>query len=310
YFPFLKGERREERGERRDKGFEREEMMGILTRNSEHETRNLEPETWNAERETRNAKPLVLIVEDNSDLRHYIRGILDSDYRILEAGNGRQGLTIALEHIPDLVLTDVMMPEMDGFELSRKLKSDGRTSHIPIILLTARAGIESKIEGLETGADDFLTKPFDQEELQVRVKNLIQQRRKLKERYLRAAGASLYKLTETPTAELLTMDEQFLRRVKHVVENRLSDADFSVDEMASEVHLSRVQLHRKLKALIDMPASDYIRTLRLNRAAELIAHKTANIAEIAYDVGFTNPSHFSEAFKKQFGILPSEYGKS
>jgi len=285
-------------------------MMGILTRNSEHETRNLEPETWNAERETRNAKPLVLIVEDNSDLRHYIRGILDSDYRILEAGNGRQGLTIALEHIPDLVLTDVMMPEMDGFELSRKLKSDGRTSHIPIILLTARAGIESKIEGLETGADDFLTKPFDQEELQVRVKNLIQQRRKLKERYLRAAGASLYKLTETPTAELLTMDEQFLRRVKHVVENRLSDADFSVDEMASEVHLSRVQLHRKLKALIDMPASDYIRTLRLNRAAELIAHKTANIAEIAYDVGFTNPSHFSEAFKKQFGILPSEYGKS
>jgi signal transduction histidine kinase/DNA-binding response OmpR family regulator len=290
--PLLRGERREERGERRDRGESELVGMDATSLNIEHRALNIE------HRQPTTDNPLLLIVEDNPDLRLYIRGILEKDYQVMEAGSGRQGLEKALEHIPDLVLTDVMMPEMDGYELSRKLKSDERTSHIPVIILTARAGMESKIEGLETGADDFLTKPFDPEELQVRIKNLISQRRRLRERYLKTAGASLFKATETPAAELLSMDEQFLRRVKHMVENRLSDADFSVDELASAVHLSRVQLHRKLKALIDIPASDYIRTLRLNKAAELLEHKTANIAEIAYDVGFTNPGHFSEAFKK------------
>ncbi len=293
-----------ERG-RRGQGVKGGEVQPT-TDNQKPATYNLQPET-DQEPETRNPKPLVLIVEDNPDLRLYIRGILGPDYLMLEAGNGKRGLEKALEHIPDLVLTDVMMPEMDGFELSRRLKTDERTSHIPVIILTAKAGMESKIEGLETGADDFITKPFDPEELQVRIKNLISQRRRLRERYLTTAGASLFRAAETPAAELLSMDEQFLRRVKHIVENRLSDSAFSVDELASAVHLSRVQLHRKLKALIDLPASDYIRALRLNKAAELLEHKTANIAEIAYDVGFTNPGHFSEAFRKQFEVLPSEF---
>jgi signal transduction histidine kinase/ligand-binding sensor domain-containing protein/DNA-binding response OmpR family regulator len=251
--------------------------------------------------------PLLLIVEDNADLRLYIRGFLEQDYEVIEAQDGEQGLARAIEYIPDLVLTDVMMPKMDGYELSRKLKGDERTSHIPVILLTARASMESKIEGLETGADDFLTKPFDPPELMVRIKNLILQRRRLKDRYLKASGAGLFVVTETGAGELLSVDEQFLRKVKKTVEKHLADSTFSVDTFASEMNLSRVQLHRKLKALIDLPASDYIRTLRLNKAAELIAHKTANIASIAYDVGFTNPSHFSEAFRKQFGVVPSKY---
>jgi DNA-binding response OmpR family regulator len=301
YLPILRGGRREEKGERRDRGVGQGELVGNWQLAVGSEKSNIK------HRQLTIDNPIVLIVEDNTDLRLYIRGILDKDYQVIEAGDGKQGLEKAVEHIPDLVLSDVMMPVMDGYELSRKLKNDERTSHIPVILLTARAGMENKIEGLETGADDFLTKPFDPEELQVRIRNLIEQRRKLKERYLKASGAGRFMVSEIPAGELLSMDEQFLRKVKRVVENHLADSGFSVDELASEVYLSRVQLHRKLKALIDMPASDYIRTLRLNRAAELIAHKTANIAEIAYDLGFANPGHFSEAFRKQFGVLPSEF---
>jgi len=251
--------------------------------------------------------PIILIVEDNSDLRLYIRGYLDQTYRVIEASDGKIGLEQAIENIPDLIISDVMMPEMDGFELSAKLKNDERTSHIPVILLTARASMESKIEGLETGADDFLTKPFDPQELLVRIRNLIDQRQKLKDIYVKESGAGRFLVSEKPAGELLSMDEQFLRKVKRIVENHISESAFGVEDFAFEVNLSRVQLHRKLKALIDLSASDYIRTLRLNKAAELIAHKTANIAEIAYDVGFTNPSHFSESFKKHFGVLPSEF---
>jgi DNA-binding response OmpR family regulator len=265
------------------------------------------PETWNLEPETVGDKPLVLIVEDNADLRLYIRGYLDEVYTVIEAKDGKQGLERAIKHVPDLIISDVMMPQMDGFELSGKLKSDERTSHIPVILLTARASTESKMEGLETGADDFLTKPFDPPELLVRVKNLIDQRKKLKEKYIRESGAGRFVVETKPSGDLLSMDDQFLKKVKTIVEKNLADSNFSVEEFASKMNLSRVQLHRKLKALIEMSASDYIRTLRLNKAAEMIAHKTANIAEIAYDVGFTNPSHFSESFKKQFGKLPSEF---
>ncbi len=243
---FLRGERREEIGERRDSWVGWEEEVLSEMKYDKYETGNAEAEAQNAERGTRNAEPLLLIVEDNADLRLYIRGFLDREYQIIEAVDGQQGLERAIEHIPDLVLTDVMMPRMDGYELSRKLKSDERTSHIPIILLTARASMGSKIEGLETGADDFLTKPFDPVELQVRIKNLIEQRRKIKERFFKASGAGMFLISEKPAGELLSMDEQFLRKVKRVVENHLADSDFSVDDFASEVHLSRVQLHRKI----------------------------------------------------------------
>ena len=250
-------------------------------------------------------RPVLLVVEDNADLRVYIRGYLDESYQVVEAINGKDGLDKAIMHIPDLVISDVMMPEMNGYELCKNLKTDERISHIPVILLTARASMESRIEGLETGADDFITKPFDHEELQVRIKNLIQQRRKLKEIILMNIGS----VNQLSVSGVSSMEQMFLKKAVKVVENYISDSEFSVELFAKKMLMSRVQLHRKLKALVEQTASEFIRTIRLNKAAFLLKEKSGNIAEIAYDVGFTNPSYFSECFRAQFGKLPSEYTK-
>ncbi len=184
-----------------------------------------------------------------------------------------------------------------------RLKTDERTNHIPVILLTAKAGMEDKLEGLETGADDFLTKPFDPDELQVRIRNLIQQRRNLRNQFIEEFNQS-HGLQEKVE---LSMDKKFIHKAKKVVEEYLSDPDFSVEFFGQEMALSRSQLHRKLSALLNQSPSDFIRTIRLNRAAVLLASKSANVSEIAYDVGFSNPSYFTECFRKQFGKLPSEY---
>ena len=248
-------------------------------------------------------KPLLLIVEDNDDLRSYVRSCLTNDYQITEAIDGDVGLQKAIEKIPDLVISDVMMPKMDGMELCRRLKTDERTSHIPIILLTAKAAMEDKLEGLETGADDFLTKPFDPDELLVRIRNLIQLRRKLKEIILKNIGS----VNQLTISGITSMDQKFLKKAVEVVEKFISDDKFTVELFGKEMAMSRVQLHRKLTALVEQSASEFIRTIRLNRAAILLKEKSGNIAEIAYDVGFNNPSYFSECFRKQFGKLPSEY---
>jgi DNA-binding response OmpR family regulator len=254
---------------------------------------------------------LLLIVEDNTDLRLYIRGILDKDYQVMEAGDGRQGLERALEHVPDLVLTDVMMPEMDGYELSRKLKSDERTSHIPVILLTPRASMESKVEGLETGADDFITKPFDPHELQVRIQNLITQRKKLKESYLNELGLpDLAVKGKVNEGKLVSLDQRFLLKARTVVEEHLADEKFDIEQFSDEMNLSRTQVHRKLRALINQSATEFIRTVRLNYSRMLLSHKTGNISEIALEVGFSNPGYFSECFRKQFGLTPSAFVNS
>jgi DNA-binding response OmpR family regulator len=304
----LRGERREEKGERRDRGVGQEEEVFGGIKFDEYETRNPKSETRGAEPETRNAEPLLLIVEDNPDLRLYLRGILGEDYRILEAGSGRQGLEKALEHMPDLVLTDVMMPEMDGYELSRQLKSDERTCHIPVILLTARAGTESRIEGLETGADDFITKPFDPQELLTRIRNLIDQRRKLQERFIKLLSKfGIEHLMEIETGEMTSMDQKFMQRIIQTVEQSLSDPEFDTDKLSSSVSLSRMQMHRKLVALTGQTPGRFIRTLRLNRAAEMLRSKTGTVTQIAYDVGFNNLSYFARCFQQQFGVLPSEY---
>ncbi len=253
--------------------------------------------------ETGNAKPLLLIVEDNNDLRSYIRSYLTDDYRISEAIDGEMGLEKSIQKIPDLVISDVMMPKMDGYQLSKQLKTDERTSHIPVILLTAKAAREDKLEGLETGADDFLTKPFDPQELLIRISNLISQREKLKEKY-----KSRFVFAE-PKAEkeLLSSDDKFLRKASDFIEQHLSDSDLNVERFAQQMAMSQSQLYRKLKALTDLSPNEMIRSVRLQRAAKLLLNHSGNIAEIAYEVGFSNPSYFSECFQKQFGKLPSEY---
>ncbi len=250
-----------------------------------------------------NSIPIVLVVEDNTDLRAYIKGFLDQTYLVVEADDGKNGLAKAIEIIPDLIISDVMMPRMDGYQLCHKLKTDERTSHIPIILLTARASMESRIEGLETGADDFITKPFDPQELQVRVRNLIEQHNKLKERIKKEMGDEAY----VPIPILPSVDQQFLDKARKVVHENMAEAEFSVEDFAREVAMSRVQLHRKLRALVDQSTSEFIRTLRLNRAAELLRQNRGNISEIAYDVGFNNPSYFTSNFTKHFGMSPTEY---
>jgi len=247
----------------------------------------------------------LLIVEDNDDLRTYIRSYLQDDYMIHEAIDGAHGLEMAIDLVPDLVVSDVMMPRMDGYELSRKLKSDERCSHIPVILLTAKAAKEDKIEGLETGADDFLTKPFDPAELQVRIRNLIEQRKSLREHFLREIKLSPH----TDREEISSMDEQFLRKAVNEVGKNITDAEFSVEQFGKNLGMSRMQLHRKITALTGQAAGEFIRNLRLHRAAELIRNKAGNIAEIAYDTGFSSPSYFTDCFKKYFGKSPSEYQK-
>ncbi|MGB5892937.1 MAG: ATP-binding protein [Ignavibacteriaceae bacterium] len=246
-------------------------------------------------------KPLLLIVEDNSDVRKYIISHLESDYRIQEAVDGEDGLAQALNHIPDLIISDVMMPKMDGFELCNKLKTDEKTSHIPIIMLTAKATSEDKIEGYETGADDYIMKPFDASELKARIKNLIEIRRKLQEKF----SSDDFGIPK----ELSSIDEQFMKRVLQGINEHISNEKFSIEELGKEAAMSRVHLHRKLKALTGKSTSLFIRSVRLAKAKKMIKEERGNIAEIAYDLGFGSPTYFTKCFKEEFGYLPSELTK-
>ena len=197
---------------------------------------------------------------------------------------------------------------MDGFELCQKIKSDERISHIPVILLTARASKESRIEGLETGADDFITKPFDPDELLVRVKNLIEQRAKLKELYLEGISKSdLSSIKDIPSSGISAYDKEFIEKAIKIIEFNITDSDFSIEKFSELMHISRVQLHRKLKALTGKSASEFLRYLRLNKAAEMIKENKENITAIAYEVGFNNLSYFARCFHRQFGLSPSQY---
>jgi signal transduction histidine kinase/DNA-binding response OmpR family regulator len=250
-------------------------------------------------------KPYVLIVDDNADLRSYMRDCLTEDYYIHEATEGVEGFSKATQQIPDLIISDVMMPKMDGYELCKKLKTDERTSHIPVILLTARASSESRIEGLETGADDFITKPFDYHELLTRIKNLIQLRNKLKEKFRKEIDYNRL----SKERDVISMDQQFIRKAKAVVEKNISEPEFSIENFAREMALSRVQLHRKLRALVDQSATQFIKTIKLNRAAELLKNKSGTVSEIAYDVGFNTLPYFTKCFQEQFGVNPSEFAK-
>lgn len=245
--------------------------------------------------------PSILIVEDNADLRFYMHSILSDNYKIRHAEHGAIGFDHAIKKLPDLIITDVMMPEMDGYELCEKLKTDERTSHIPVIILTARADLDSKILGLETGADDYIVKPFNETELRARAKNLIEQRQKLRERFGRDILIPISDIAVT------SADERFLQRVIGIIAHHLSDASFGPEPLAHKIGLSRSQLHRKLKAVVNMSTTEFIRTIRLRRAAELLNKKFGTIGEIAYEVGFSNPAYFSDSFRKQFGCLPSEF---
>lgn len=238
--------------------------------------------------------PLVLLVEDNADVIYYLRSCLDGLYQIEEAQNGQEGIDKALEIIPDLIVSDVMMPEVDGFELCEALKTDERTNHIPIVLLTAKVTQEDKLQGLTHGADAYLTKPFQKEELLIRLAKLIELRKQLQEHFQKSNVQA-----ETPK-------NAFLKKLDELVHKHLDDAGYSVVHLSHGLGMSRSQLHRKLKALTDLSASQYIRMFRMNKAQELLRDTDLTIAEIGYEVGFKDPSHFSRVFTSHFGISPSE----
>lgn len=247
--------------------------------------------------------PVVLTVEDHSDIRAHIKEHLEDSCRMLEASDGEMGLSKAIEFIPDLVITDLMMPKMDGMEMCKKLKTDERTSHIPVIMLTAKASVEDRIEGLETGADAYVTKPFNIKELRVRVKNLIEQRKKLRERFSKDIKL------EPKDIAITSADETFLNRALEIIESQMENSEFEVRDFQDEMGMSRMQLFRKIKALTDYSPSEFIRNLRLKRASQLMEQNYGNVAQITYKVGFNNLSYFAKCFKDLFEISPSEYLK-
>ncbi len=247
------------------------------------------------------ADALILVVEDNADLRSFLTENLEQDYQIAIAENGSQGFDKALELIPDLIVSDMMMPVMDGFTLCTKIRADERTSHIPFILLTARTSIENKLEGLELGADEYMTKPFNIKEVKVRIRNLLEQRKNLRRSFSREVTVQPKNISVT------SVDERFLNHALEIMEAHLSDQQFSVERFAEEIGMSRKNLLRKITALTDQSVNEFIRNFRLQRAAQLLAGKSGTVSEVAYQVGFNNLSYFSKCFKELFGVLPNEY---
>jgi signal transduction histidine kinase/DNA-binding response OmpR family regulator len=250
------------------------------------------------------SKPVILIVEDNSDVRNYIKENLESNYRVEIADNGETGITKAIEIIPDLIITDVMMPKVDGFQLCTNLKNDLRTSHIPIIILTAKADEENKISGLSIGADEFLAKPFSPRELEIRVGNLIRIRHLLREKYKEISVIR----SEDVKAEAI--EKEFLEKIFELIKNNIENQQLSVQMLADKMAMSVSQLNRKLNALINQSAGKLIRSTKLDYAAKLLEKNAGNITEIAYRVGFSDVSSFTNSFKEKFGKSPSEYQKS
>jgi DNA-binding response OmpR family regulator/anti-sigma regulatory factor (Ser/Thr protein kinase) len=245
----------------------------------------------------------VLVVDDNAEVRAYVKQHLVPQYRVLEAVNGAQGLEMARRHLPDLVLSDVMMPVMDGYAMCRALKSDPETDFLPVILLTARAEAEDRLAGLHEQADDYLTKPFDVRELLARIENTVAMRRRLRERFTEPARLTLH----AAPVDASPADEKFIEQVRIAIETHMGDERFSVERLASEVAQSRGNLHRRLRELLGESPSDLIRRMRLERAAELLDVGAGSVGEIAYAVGFKSVAHFSNAFNEVHGIRPSAW---
>lgn len=243
----------------------------------------------------------LLVVEDNYELRNYIVESLNNEFDVYEAGDGEEGLTQALDILPKLIISDVMMPKMNGFELCRAIKKDVNISHIPVILLTVLDANENKIEGFQEGADDFLNKPFDIDVLKARIKNIINNRETLKQRYLTEPDPDLRCLAHSKT------DRKFINKAREIMMNNLSANEFTAEDFAREIGMSRSNLHIKMRALVSQSTTEFIRTYRLKEAIKLLSTNEYNVSEVAYMVGFNTISYFNRCFKKIYNITPSEY---
>lgn len=249
-------------------------------------------------------RPTVLVIDDNTDIRQYERTLLQDEYIVLEAADGKEGLAVALKEVPDLVICDVMMPVMDGLEFTKQLKTNTATSHIPVIMLTAKNLEEHRAEGYEHGADSYITKPFHSKVLLARIENLLRQRQLLKHLY---QGT---KETEKEISESLLedRDKQFLKQLQAIIQKNLSDSEFGVEDMGQQIGLSRVQLYRKVKTMTGSSVVDLLRKARLAKARRLLETRSMSVSEVAYEVGFSAPSYFTKCFKEEYGMLPGDVG--
>ena len=265
---------------------------------------------------------LLLIVDDNADIRTYLRTILQAHYQLLEAADGQEGLTLANEQVPDLIISDVMMPVMNGLQFCQHIKDNMVTSHIPVILLTARSLSKHQVEGYRSGADAYITKPFEPDLLQARIENLLRQRQQLRELWgegqakkepstLNAPldSAALQGKERSPLKSEASYEDAFIQRFRQVVEKHMIDSDLSVEDIGSELGLSRVQLYRKVKALTGLTPVEQLRKARLTRARQLLETTDLSISEVAYQVGFTAPSYFTKCFKEEYDMLPGDVKK-
>ena len=269
----------------------------------EEEGDKTEPGTeYDLETETGTEKSnIILVVEDSGDMRDYIRGALEPGYRVVDAVDGREGIKKAQEIIPDLIISDIMMPEVDGYELCRVLKNDVQTSHIPIILLTAKASEENMLQGLETRADDYITKPFSTKILSARIENLIHIRSQLQLNIKR-------EITLQPDKTSVSkIDRGFLRDLQAVIKKNLSDPEFNVEELCKKLYMGNTTLYRKIQALCGQTPTEFIRSCRLKRAAQLLESGFGSVTEVAFEVGFSSRTYFTKCFKQRFHQLPSEY---
>ena len=248
--------------------------------------------------------PTVLVIDDNTDIRQYERTLLQDEYIVLEAADGKEGLAVALKEVPDLVICDVMMPVMDGLELTEQLKTNTATSHIPVIMLTAKTLEEHRVEGYEHGADSYITKPFHSKVLLARIENLLRQRQLLKNLYQGTKEAE----KEISEAHLEDRDKQFLKQLQAIIQQNLSDSEFGVEDMGQQIGLSRVQLYRKVKAMTGSSVVDLLRKARLAKARRLLETRSMSVSEVAYEVGFSAPSYFTKCFKEEYGMLPGDVG--
>ncbi|MGK6349855.1 response regulator transcription factor [Parapedobacter sp. DT-150] len=246
-------------------------------------------------------KPAILVVDDHLEILEFIADDLSEDYHVLKAENGRQALAILADHPVQLIVSDVMMPEMDGYELCRRIKSDVEHSHIPIILLTAKNTLQSKIEGLEQGADAYIEKPFSPEHLHAQVHSLLSNRNKIREYFASSPLAHIKTMAHTKA------DEHFLEQLNEVIGCHMANASFDVEHLAEKVNMSRPTLYRKIKAISNLTPNDLINIARLKKAAELLSKGGYKIYEVSDRVGYSSQTHFGRNFQKQFGMSPSEY---
>lgn len=245
--------------------------------------------------------PLVLIVDDNTEIRTYLKSILELSYRVVSASDGQKGIDLATSEIPDLIISDVMMPDVNGYELTRQIKSNELTSHIPLLLLTAKSEDQDKLTGMELGADAYLTKPFSSQLLLANLANLIDNRRKLQARFAQEV------ILKPKDISISSADELFLERLQKVMDEHITNPQFTSEQFAKEMSVSRMQLHRKLKAITGQSTTEFLRGQRLKLAANLLRQGKGSISEIGYTVGFNDPSYFTKCFKQEFGCAPSDF---